>query len=211
MKRVAVIDYDAGNIFNVTRAFEYLDCDTRLCQHADDLANSDYLVLPGVGAFGDGMASLRKRDLVEPILNWVASGKPFIGICLGMQLLLSSSEEFGNHSGLALVPGEVRRLPSQPGLKVPNIGWHTLVPGADIDDWSDSHLRDIEQDRDMYFVHSYAAYPEHSEHWLARTAFGDHWFCSVIGRDNVFGCQFHPEKSGVAGLRILRRFLEQTD
>ena len=209
MKKVKVVDYDAGNLFNVVRAFEYLECETRLVRQADEIHGADYLVLPGVGAFADGMASLHQRELVQPIIDWAESGKPLIGICLGMQLLLSSSEEFGQHEGLNIVPGRVRRLPTQPGMKVPNIGWHPLQPSADDVCWDKGCLRDISREQDMYFVHSFAAYPDDQAHWLARSAFGEHWFCSVLEKDNIFACQFHPEKSGEVGLNILRRYISQ--
>lgn len=211
MVQIKVIDYDAGNLFNVVRAFEHLGCRTQLVSRADDINGGDILVLPGVGAFGDGMSSLNGSGLVAPLREWIDAGKPFIGICLGMQLLLSSSEEFGRHQGLEIVPGMVRRLPAQPQMKVPNIGWHPLQPveSASENEWLNSPLQDVSCEQDMYFVHSYAAYPETSEHWLARTAFGEHWFCSVLRKDNVFGCQFHPEKSGAAGLSILTNFLRQ--
>jgi glutamine amidotransferase len=173
------------------------------------VAKGDFLVLPGVGAFGDGLSTLRKRGLVEPVLEWIGAGRPFLGICLGMQLLLGQSEEFGLHEGLGVIPGSVRRLPQREGSKVPNVGWFALQPpqshAADV--WRHTALSDFPADRDVYFVHSYAAYPEDRSHWLARTAFGDHWFCSVVRRENVHGCQFHPEKSGPAGLRVLEGFL----
>jgi len=210
MKQIKVIDYEAGNLFNVARAFEYLGCQTEYVMAPDQLKGGDFLVLPGVGAFGDGMSSLHQRGLVEPILEWVNSGKPFFGICLGMQLMLTSSEEFGHHEGLGIVPGHVRKLPAQPGLKIPNIGWYALQnPKTEDQLWDKGFLQDLSLQQDMYFVHSFSSYPEDPENWLAVSEFGNHLFCSVVSRDNIFGCQFHPEKSGEAGLQILRRFLDQ--
>lgn len=211
MKNVRVIDYDAGNLFNVVRAFEHLGCSVKIASRPDEISLGEYLVLPGVGAFGDGMASLRKRELIAPMLEWINSGKPFMGICLGMQLLLTSSEEFGEHEGLGLVPGRVRKLLTEPGLKVPNIGWHPLSPPEDDQDkWDETILEGVSLTRDMYFVHSYAAYPDDPAHWLAQSVFGKHRFCSALRKENVVGCQFHPEKSGVTGLAILENFLQKT-
>ncbi len=209
MKRVLLIDYGAGNIFNVVRAFEHLNCRVDVTSTQDSLTDADFLVLPGVGAFGDGIASLRKNGLIGPILEWIKTDKPFIGICLGMQLLMSNSDEFGYHEGLGVIEGQVRRLPPQSGLKVPNIGWQTLQPGidGDISLWQSTFLQTLDPLKDMYFVHSYAAYPKDTKHWLAHSTFGNHYFCSVIRKNNVFACQFHPEKSGQSGLDILHQFL----
>jgi glutamine amidotransferase len=180
-----------------------------LSDKPEQLAEADFLVLPGVGAFGDGMASLLERKLIEPILAYIATGKPFLGICLGMQLLLDSSQEFGQHQGLGVIPGAVRRLPSQLGVKLPNIGWHPLFPleGERASSWVETILSGMTTELDMYFVHSYAAYPSNPSHWLSGSRYGDHMFCSTLQRDNVSGCQFHPEKSGPAGLAIIERFL----
>ena len=212
MKHVRVIDYYAGNLFNVVRAFEHLGCRVELASRPDEVDDGDYLVLPGVGAFGDGMTSLKERGMVDPMLGWISAGRPFLGICLGMQLLLSSSDEFGQHEGLGIIPGQVRRLLYESGVKVPNIGWHPLLPpeGAHLDAWKGTVLERVNPERDMYFVHSYAAYPDDPAHWLARTTFGRHQFCSAVRKGNVFGCQFHPEKSGEAGLAILDNFLRLT-
>jgi glutamine amidotransferase len=209
MKKVIIINYNSGNIFNVARAFRYLECDVAVVSRSEELSQGDYLVLPGVGAFGDGMAALRERQLVAPLLEWVDMGRPLLGICLGMQMLLESSEEFGQFEGLGIVPGSVKKLSVDLGVKVPNIGWHALLPQGQscADEWRHSILHGITSEEDMYFVHSYGAYPHEPTHWLARTQFGVQSFCSVLRKDNVYGCQFHPEKSAQAGLRVLRNFL----
>ncbi|MBN1124192.1 MAG: imidazole glycerol phosphate synthase subunit HisH [Sedimentisphaerales bacterium] len=208
-QQVTVIDYFAGNTYSVTKAFEHFDCQVDLVSQPNLIADSDILVLPGVGAFGDGMETLRQRRLIEPILAHVERGRPFLGICLGMQLLLGSSEELGVHDGLGIIPGKVRRLPDEPGSKVPHVGWAGLhIPEEqDSSYWKDTILRDVPVDRDMYFVHSFAAVPDHTEHIMSRTGFGTHWFCSSVRKGNVYGCQFHPEKSGPAGLQIIENFL----
>lgn len=209
-KRVHIIEYGAGNIFNVVRAFEYLDCRVTVVSGPDGLPDCDFLVLPGVGAFGEAMATLRSRRLVEPIQQWISSNRPFLGICLGMQLLLGSSDEFGLHHGLGVVAGRVTRLRPSAGLRVPNIGWLPLdLPQASpTDRWKQTPLRAFPPGGDVYFVHSYAAHPDDPADWLARTDFGDHAFCSVLQKNSVLGCQFHPEKSGGPGLAILKGFLD---
>ena len=206
---VTVVDYGMGNLFSVTRALEYCGGDVTLAESADRVRTANRLVLPGVGAFADGMANLQERDLIGALLDHVSSGKALLGICLGMQLLLESSEEFGFHRGLGVVPGEVRRLPIQQGVKLPNIGWHKLLPpeGRNLSVWDGTILAGMTTDQTQYFVHSYAAYPSESSQWLSRTCYGDHWFCSTLRKDNVSACQYHPEKSGRVGLAVLERFL----
>ena len=210
MKKIKIIDYFAGNIFSVTKALEHMGCDVKLAVRAQDIEDADYLVLPGVGAFGDGMKSLEKRGLVGAVKKFAGKGRPFLGICLGMQLLFDSSEEFGSHQGLGVIPGAVKKLPTGLKLKIPNIGWHSLaVPeGRPSSFWDHSILSGVPVESDFYFIHSFAVYPTQAEHWLARTVYGDHWFCSAARKDNMIGCQFHPEKSGADGLKILENFIQ---
>ncbi len=210
MKNVVVIDYFSGNIFSITRALEALGCRVTLANAPEDIRAADYCVLPGVGAFGDGISTLKQKKLPAAISDFIKKGKPFLGICLGMQLLFSSSEEFGFHSGLNLVKGKVSKLPDHLGLKVPNIGWHPLIlpKGKPQTYWDGTILKDLKPENDLYFVHSFAAYPENQDDWLAATSYGSHTFCSVVKKENVVGCQFHPEKSGPGGLMILKNFLD---
>ena len=206
MKRVRIIEYQAGNLLSVARAFEYLGCVVELAGRPEQIAGADSLVLPGVGAFGDGISSLRERELVEPILAYIATGKPFLGICLGMQLLLDSSQEFGQHQGLGVIPGVVTRLPSQPGVKLPNIGWHPLFPrgGESESAWAGTILSKVATERDMYFVHSYYCIPNNSEVILSFSSYKDTTYCSSISWKNIFACQFHPEKSAKDGLQVYK-------
>lgn len=210
MKKIGIIDYFSGNVYSVTKAFEHFGCKTHPVTVEEEVKSSDFLVLPGVGAFGDGIKSLEKKELVQPIIDFVKQGRPFLGICLGMQLLFSSSEEFGCHRGLDIIKGKVLKLPANLNLKVPNIGWHPLSrpEGRDESFWKSSIFRTVSNDCDMYFIHSFAGYPDDPSHWLSRTLYGKHWFCSAVQKENVIGCQFHPEKSGEAGLEIIRNFLE---
>lgn len=206
---VTVVDYGMGNLFSVMRALEYCGGDVTFTESPDRVRTASRLVLPGVGAFADGMANLRERNLIGALMDYISAGKSFLGICLGMQLLLEGSEEFGHHRGLGVVSGEVKRLPSLRGVKLPNIGWHGLLPqeSQDTSAWDGTILGGLKTDQAQYFVHSYAAYPTEASHWLSRTYYGDHVFCSTLQKGNVFACQFHPEKSGRAGLSVLEAFL----
>ncbi len=210
MKQVKIINYFYGNIFSVAKAFEYFGCNVTIGNCPDEFKDADYIVLPGVGAFGEGIRRLQEQNLIMPALDFIKKGKPFLGICLGMQLLFTCSEEFGVHKGLNIIPGTVKRLIEQPGTKIPNIGWNSIdIPeGRDHAFWGDSILRGISPGKDMYFVHSYAPYPEKDKYWLSRTPYGSDWFCSSTRKDNVYGCQFHPEKSGKTGLKIIENFLK---
>lgn len=203
---VTVVDYGMGNLLSVTKALEHCGAHVTLESSPLFIAKAERLLLPGVGAFGDGMAELQQRDLVESIRNYAASGRPLLGICLGMQMLLDGSDEFGARAGLGVIPGWVRKLPEQPGIKLPHIGWSAIQPpqGAS---WEGSLLQDVPAGHEMYFVHSFHAEPVDPAHRLAETRYGDYAFCSVVRKDNITGCQFHPEKSGETGLAIIRKFI----
>jgi imidazole glycerol-phosphate synthase subunit HisH len=204
--RVTVIDYGIGNLHSVLKAMRAGGAEVQLTESPDKVRGAERLVLPGVGAFADGMAGLRKRSLVEPILEFAKTGRPFLGICLGMQLLLGESEEFGRHEGLGIVPGKVVGIPQAPGLKVPHIGWNRITPrpGAT---WKDTLLAPVSEGSMVYFVHSFYAVPEAEEHRLADVHYGGHRMSAAVQKNNVVGCQFHPEKSGPDGLAVVGRFL----
>lgn len=209
-RRVVVVDYGLGNLFSVCRALESAGGAPEVSADPKTILAADRVLLPGVGAFGDGISGLRERGLVEPLREFVKTGRPLLGVCLGMQLLMSAGEEFGEHEGLGLVPGRVTKLVpvSADGrtLKLPHIGWNTLRPeGAG---WAGTPLEGLAPDSPVYFVHSYAPRPEDPEHALASCEYGTTRFCAAVRRDNLSGCQFHPEKSGSVGLAILARFLE---
>ena len=204
--QTAVIDYGIGNVHSVMKGLRHEGGHPVLTADPVEILRADRVVLPGVGAFGDGMRELRARDLIEPIFEVVRKGTPFLGICLGMQLLLSASEEFGSHEGLGIIPGKVVPIRPVGGAKVPQIGWNTVAPAAGRS-WSGSPLRGIEAGTNFYFVHSFTAVPDSLEHRLADTEYDGFTVSAAIARDQVFGFQFHPEKSGPAGLRVLRDFL----
>lgn len=207
--KITVVDYGIGNIFSVLRALEHAGSTPELSSDPDEIRSADRVVLPGVGAFANGMEGLRSRNLVEPLREFAKSGKPLLGICLGMQMLVDESEEFGTHQGLGLIPGKVVAIEARDEdgkrLKIPHIGWSPLTaPNAD---WSGSPLRDVPEGSSAYFVHSFTVVPASDESRLADTTYGDCRISAAVRKDNVSGCQFHPEKSGEVGLRIIRNFV----
>lgn len=206
--RVTVIDYGVGNLLSVTRALEYCGAEVSLTDSPDEIIKSERLVLPGVGAFEDGMKGLRDKNLIDAIKLFAEMNKPFLGICLGMQLMLDSSEEFGNHMGLGLISGKVQAIPNK-GMngeshKIPHIGW------AGLQIKHNSHntiLSDIPKDSCVYFVHSFCVVPSDDAHRLADCTYNGRVISASIHSGNIYGCQFHPEKSGEVGLKILSNFI----
>lgn len=197
---VAIIDYDAGNIKSVEKAFQYIGEDTVLTRDYHVLKQADRVVLPGVGSFGDAMEKLKRYDLISPIQEIVASNVPFLGICLGLQLLFRSSDESKGVKGLDLVDGEIIKIPEKEGLKIPHMGWNniSIKSGARL-------FEGIEGKPYVYFVHSYYLEADHKEEVAATTEYSVTIDASVE-KKNLFACQFHPEKSGEVGLQILRNF-----
>lgn len=195
----AIIDYGAGNLQSVEKALRHIGCDCQVTADPAALLTSKAAVLPGVGAFGDAMKSLRARGLEEPIRTFIASGKPFLGICLGLQLLFESSEESPGVAGLGLLKGKILRLPAESGLKIPHIGWNSLTirkPGG--------LFAGVAGEPYVYFVHSY--YLQAEEDVVAATAEYGATIHAAVQKDNLLACQFHPEKSGEVGLKLLRNF-----
>ena len=198
---IAIIDYDAGNIKSVEKALQYLGQETVLTRDPEVILSAERAVLPGVGAFGDAMEKLRGYGLESVIRDFVATGKPFLGICLGLQLLFSESEESPGVKGLGLLPGRIRRIPEGEGRKVPQIGWN------DISIRPDSRLFAGVRDHSyVYFVHSYYLEAERPEDVAATTEYGA-LIHAAVESGNVFACQFHPEKSSDVGLKILKNFI----
>lgn len=208
--RVTIIDYGVGNIFSVQRAFEHCGAEVLLTDSINEILAADRLVLPGVGAFVDGMEGLRSRNLIEPIKQYVATGRPLLGICLGMQMLLDSSEEFGFQQGLGLIAGKVVAIPDTGSdgkpHKIPHIGWNELLVSED-GNWCGSILENTRPGSSVYFVHSYEVVPQHQQNRLADCSYNGRVICAVVRSGSVYGCQFHPEKSGEPGLDIIRSFL----
>jgi len=197
---IAIVDYGMGNLRSVSKAFEAVGHQAVVTRDRATIKNASHMVLPGVGAFGDCMANLERFDLVEPIRSTIQSGKPFLGICLGLQLLFTESEEFGLHKGLGIIPGKVRKFVLDPALKVPHMGWNQvniqracpLFDGiADGSNW--------------YFVHSYFVDPADRTVVATTNTYGIP-FVSSIWKENIVACQFHPEKSQSVGLRLIKNF-----
>jgi len=217
---VVVVDYGCGNLFSIEHALKKIGANFRISSEPEIIRQADRLMLPGVGAFGDGMKNLEDRRLVKPIKEHAKAGKPLLGICLGMQLLLSESEEFGSHKGLDLIEGKVVRMKVlQDGTtyyKIPNIGWsRVMFPGTCRKEtgkaaglsWENTVLEEMSPGELMYFIHSYIVVPGSPRDILAETEYGGNIFCSVVHKDKMYGCQFHPERSGKEGLSIYRQFV----
>ena len=197
---IAIIDYDAGNIRSVENAFNYIGQETIVTRDKDIILNADKVVLPGVGSFGDAMDKLKKYNLIGTIEDVCSKGTPFIGICLGLQLLFKSSDETKGVPGLGILDGEILRIPDAPGLKIPHIGWNSLEISPD-----GRLFKDIDNQSYVYFVHSYYLKAKEEAIVKASTEYGCHIHASVE-KNNIFACQFHPEKSGDVGLKILSNF-----
>lgn len=215
---IAIVDYGMGNLFSVEQACQYVGLHSIITSSQREIANSNALILPGVGAFGDAMETLTHLKLVPVIKEFAASGKPLIGICLGMQLMMNESYEFGRYNGLGLVNGDVVRL-KETGTqgtktKVPQVGWNQIYTvskrdHSDSDDsgkarWASKAFEGLRDGEFMYFNHSYCANPSDSKVVRSITKYGDLEFCSSLQLGNLFGFQFHPERSGIHGLHIYR-------
>lgn len=207
---ITIIDYGSGNLLSVSRALEHCGATCHTSGDPAVIAASAALVLPGVGAFRHGMEGLAANGLIEPILAHARAGRPLLGICLGMQMLASSSEEFGSHQGLGLIPGKVREIASHSAAGVPRktpfIGWASLDRPPSVS-WEGSPLRTIDVSESVYLVHSYHLEPDEPTDLLATYSFHGDQITAAVRRDNVTGLQFHPEKSSLVGLRILSEFV----
>lgn len=199
---ITIIDYDAGNIKSVEKACQYLGQEVCITRDRDEILEASHVILPGVGAFGDAMRHLKEYHLIQTIYDVVEKKTPFLGICLGQQLLFERSDESKGVNGLGILPGEILEIPSAPGLKIPHMGWNSLDirPGARL-------FKGIEGNPYVYFVHSYYLKAKRPEDVAARTWYSVDVDASVES-GNVFACQFHPEKSSCTGLQILKNFME---
>jgi imidazole glycerol-phosphate synthase subunit HisH len=206
-RRIGIVDYQMGNLRSVQKAIEHVGGDAFISSDREELSQATHLVLPGVGAFGDAMAELRERKLVSFLQEWSKTDKPFLGICLGMQLLFDTSDEGGKQMGLGILPGDVVRfeLPAQDvSLKIPHMGWNRVSSVVQ----NDGMLAGISSNPYVYFVHSYYVRPAESNLTWLTTDYGGP-FCAAVQRGNLLATQFHPEKSQRDGLRLLANFLER--
>lgn len=212
---VLIIDYGVGNLLSVRRAFEHCGATVELSSDPVCLERASRVVLPGVGAFGDCIAALRALGLADAVRDYANTGRPLLGICVGMQMLFEVSEEFDRHEGLGIIPGIVRAIPHWDAagrrLKIPHIGWSGLeMPESSRPDgWAGSILGNIAPGITAYFVHSFSVRPTDSRHLLADTIYGGFRIAAAVRKGAVIGVQFHPEKSGPAGLAMIRNFLKQ--
>jgi imidazole glycerol-phosphate synthase subunit HisH len=211
MPEIVVVDYGLGNLLSVRRGLEHCGAMVTVTSDPDIILSAPRVVLPGVGAFSDGMSELRSQGLDNVVLEVASRGTPLLGICLGMQMLLDESDEFGTTEGLGLIPGRVIPIPATTILgdsqKIPHIGWNNLVFSKGLKSWCGGLLQETNPGEAVYFVHSFMVVPDNPDHRIADCLYGGIFVSAAIGRDNIYGCQFHPEKSGEVGLKVLRRFL----
>lgn len=212
-KKISIIDYGLGNLFSLQRAISCLGFQSKVTKDPKEIEKSDKLILPGVGAFETGMKNLENNNLIEPIKNFKATGKNLLGICLGMQLLLDSSEEGGHYNGLGFIPGRVLKFSSpnfgEKNFKIPQVGWNKIFNRDENLETSKSFLlKNIKSESYFYFVHSYYVNVKNKGDSLATTKYGKDEFSSIIERENFIGTQFHPELSSYEGLKLLNAFIE---
>jgi len=208
---VTIVDYGMGNLLSVAKALEHCGADVRVSDRYDHIRDADLLILPGVGAFANAMQELKKQHLDLAIKEFALTERPFLGICLGMQMMFEWSEEFGLHQGTGLLPGTVKAI-EQTDIngkphKIPHIGWAAIVPPVTHNHWQDSILKNTAEKAELYFVHSFTAVPAIAEHRLADTSYNGRLISAAVKSGNLYGCQFHPEKSGREGLKIIECFL----
>lgn len=210
---VAILDYGLGNLFSIEQACAFVGLNSVITNSKKDISRANAVILPGVGAYGDAMLTLHRLDLVNVLLDVAQSPKPLVGICLGLQLLMTESYEFGRHKGLGIIEGPVVRFDApkekERMLKVPQIGWNRVYQPANVSRWPGTLLDSVDEGEYMYFVHSYICQPQNSNMILSTSSYGHIEFCSSIQIGNVFACQFHPERSGLGGMKIYQNLADQ--
>lgn len=206
LPKISIVDYGVGNLYSLSKAFNKFKARTIITEEVKDIMDSDAIVLPGVGSFGAGMDGLKVRKLESSIKKFAESGKPVMGICLGAQLMLSKGYELGNFNGLGIIPGKVIKLSKLVGRsKIPHIGWNRISFKKEAS--KNTPFQSINDKDYVYFVHSFVLEPEDRKVTFATTEYGGAKFPSIIKKGNIYGCQFHPEKSGLVGLKIIGDFV----
>jgi len=208
MKKISIIDYGCGNILNLVRAIKFLGYEVETTNNKKKILDSSNVILPGVGAFGNAIERLKKYELQSIIIDYAKLNRPLLGICLGMQLLLSESREFGVHKGLDLIEGKVIKIPNnkKKDIKIPHIGWNELYPNKDKAGFNNKVLHEKLFKKNFYFVHSYICLTKDPRSTIAFSDYSGIPIPAFISKNNVYGCQFHPEKSDENGLEILKNF-----
>ncbi len=206
---IVIVDYGVGNLHSVSRVFSHCGAAVKVSEDAADIEKADALVLPGVGSFMAGMNGLAIRQLTAAVKHFALTGRPLLGICLGAQLFLETGYEFGEHQGLGLISGSVLKFHDlAAGEKIPHIGWNEIWPSSHLGIWQQTPLEHIQKNDRVYFVHSYILQPSNAENILAFSNYGGQKFCAAVRAGNIFGFQFHPEKSGQIGLSIIKDFIK---
>ena len=208
MTNIVVVDYGVGNITSICRALHKYGAKVEVTSDELRIMAADGVVLPGVGAFAHGMQRLKHFGIDDTLRKYSETNKPILGICLGMQMLFDGSSEFGNTEGIGLIPGFVNKLETYNKRyeKLPHVSWNEIM-GQNLDRWNYTVLDDIKNSADMYFVHSYYVKPTNTDDVLSTSIYSDFEFCSTVKRNNIYGCQYHPEKSGECGLKIISNFI----
>ena len=209
-KKITIIDYGCGNILNLVRAIKFIGYEVDITHDKNKIINSSYVILPGVGAFGNAMKQIEKYNLHNTILEYAKSNKPLLGICLGMQILLTVSYEFGVHKGLGLIEGKVIKISNEKNkeIKIPHMGWNEIYPNNNKKEWKNKILKNSSIGKSFYFVHSFVCITKEYDSTIAVCNYSDISIPAVIATGNVYGCQFHPEKSADNGLAVLKNFCE---
>jgi glutamine amidotransferase len=215
VNKITVVDYGIGNLHSVVSALNYCGVKIELTDSPSKIAKASRLVLPGVGAFRNGMNSLKEKSIINPIRDFIKKGNPLLGICLGMQMLLDESEEFGIYEGFGFISGMVKSIPKTningEKHKIPHIGWSKLIPSRDDMHLSNNKIfKDVKAGESVYFLHSFHAITASKEDTLAYCDYNGRKLAAIIASENIYGCQFHPEKSGLIGLKIIENFCKNT-
>ena len=210
MKKITIIDYGCGNILNLIRAIQFLGYEVETTHDEKKILNSSHVILPGVGAFGNAVKQLENYNLLNAILKYTKLNKPLLGICLGMQILLSESHEFGTHKGLGLIEGQVIKISNKKNkeIKIPHTGWNEIYPNNDNKEWKNKILSNSLIGKNFYFVHSFVCKTKNPSSTIAICNYSGITIPAIVSFNNIFGCQFHPEKSADNGLAVLKNFCE---